>query len=81
VHPAHLQKNIGSKLVEHALYEARLFSITRVFTLTYRPDFFRKFDFRVIERSKLPLKIWGECLHCVKFPDCDETAMLKEIEY
>jgi amino-acid N-acetyltransferase len=34
-----------------------------------------------IDRSKLPLKIWGDCLLCVKFPDCDEIAMMKDIDY
>ena len=33
--------------------------------------------FERIDRSQLPLKIWGDCMMCVKFPDCDETAMLR----
>jgi len=51
-----------------------------VFTLTYKPDFFRQFDFIHIERSDLPLKIWADCIICVKFPDCDEIAMMKELK-
>jgi amino-acid N-acetyltransferase len=34
-----------------------------------------------IDRYRLPLKIWGGCLNCVKFPDCDETALMKELSY
>jgi amino-acid N-acetyltransferase len=47
-----------------------------VFTLTYRPEFFKRFGFEKIDRSDLPLKIWSDCMTCVKFPDCDETAMM-----
>ncbi len=80
VHPDHLSKNIGSKLTETVLDEARSFNITRVFTLTYKPNFFQKFGFVQIDRSELPLKIWSDCIICVKFPDCDEIAMLKELK-
>ncbi len=73
-------KGIGTQLVEAALNEARCFGIKQVFTLTYRPDFFKQFEFAIIDRSELPLKIWGDCITCVKFPDCDETAMMKHLE-
>ncbi|MFO7838949.1 MAG: N-acetyltransferase [Desulfosalsimonadaceae bacterium] len=70
--------NIGTRLVESAFEEARRFKIKKVFTLTYKPEFFKKFGFVIINRSELPLKIWADCIHCVKFPDCDEIAMLKQ---
>lgn len=81
VHPDHIGSKIGSKLAETALAEAESFQIEKVFTLTYRPDFFKQFGFNEIDRSDLPLKIWGGCLLCVKFPDCDETAMMKEMPF
>lgn len=81
VHPEHTSGGIGTKLTEVALTEAKSFDVQKVFTLTYRPGFFERFGFSKIERSDLPLKIWGDCLLCVKFPDCDETAMMKELEY
>ena len=80
VHPDHTGKQIGTQLTETALSEAKPFNIKEVFTLTYRPGFFEKFGFVKIERSALPLKIWSDCILCVKFPDCDETAMMKVIQ-
>jgi amino-acid N-acetyltransferase len=80
VHPNYLRKKIGSKLVEAMLLEAKSFGIKKVFALTYRQDFFEKFGFMEIDKSKLPLKIWADCIMCVKFPDCDETAMMKEMD-
>jgi len=77
--PDHLGKNIGTQLTETVLEEARSFNVKKVFTLTYKPDFFRKFGFIQIERSDLPLKIWGDCIICIKFPDCDEIAMMKKL--
>jgi amino-acid N-acetyltransferase len=81
VHPDHLGKTIGSQLAEAILAEAKSFNVKKVFALTYRTNFFKKFGFVQIERSELPLKIWADCIVCVKFPDCDEIAMMKEIEY
>lgn len=79
VHPEYLKNKIGTRLAENALSEAKSFNIRRVFTLTYRPDFFKKFGFKQIDKSELPLKIWADCILCVKFPDCDEIAMMKEM--
>ena len=72
-------KGIGSRLVTAALAEAQDLGIRRVFTLTYRPDFFNKHGFKIVDKATLPQKIWAECIKCVKFPDCDEIAMLKPI--
>jgi amino-acid N-acetyltransferase len=79
VHPEHLGKTIGSKLVEHVLSEAKSFKIQKVFALTYRPGFFKRFGFHPIDRAELPIKIWADCIMCIKFPDCDEIAMMKTI--
>ena len=79
VHPDHVGQKIGSSLTQTALEDAKDFSIAKVFTLTYRPGFFEQFGFHRIERADLPLKIWADCITCIKFPDCDEIAMLKEL--
>ncbi len=79
VHPDHRGKNIGTQLAETVLQEAESFQVKKVFTLTYKPNFFKQLGFMTIERSDLPLKIWGDCIICVKFPDCDEIAMMKEL--
>jgi amino-acid N-acetyltransferase len=79
VHPDYQRENIGSELTKTVLSEAKDFDTKKVFTLTYRPEFFHRFGFVQIDRSDLPIKIWADCITCVKFPDCDETAMMKEI--
>ena len=79
VHPDHLHKKIGTRLAETAIAEAVDYQIEKLFTLTYKPDFFKQFDFNRIDRSELPLKIWSDCMYCVKFPDCDEIAMMKKL--
>ncbi|MGB5232446.1 MAG: N-acetyltransferase [Desulfoprunum sp.] len=69
-------RGIGSQLVRICLDEAARLGIERVFTLTYQPGFFRKLGFRDIDKKNLPHKIWSDCLHCHKFPDCDEDALM-----
>ncbi len=73
-------KGIGSMLVEACLREAKELGVKRVFVLTYAQDFFSKLDFEEVEKSKLPHKVWGECINCVKFPNCDEIALWVDLE-
>ena len=68
-------RGIGHQLVQACLDEARLLGIGRVFALTYQQTFFEKLGFTVIEKSELPQKIWGDCIKCAKFPECDEIAL------
>ncbi|MEN8200816.1 MAG: N-acetyltransferase [Thermodesulfobacteriota bacterium] len=68
-------KKVGKQLVRACLEEAAAFGIDKVFTLTYQADFFRKQGFSDIDKKELPHKIWGDCLNCPKFPDCDEESL------
>jgi amino-acid N-acetyltransferase len=74
------KKGLGGLLVKRALKEAKALGIRKVFALTYQPQYFiEKFKFREADKAELPQKIWGECLRCHKYPECDETAVIKEI--
>jgi amino-acid N-acetyltransferase len=72
-------RGVGRRLVEACLDEARQLGLKKVFALTYKPGFFGKLGFHEIEKSELPHKIWGDCMKCVKFPECDEIAMSVEL--
>ncbi|OAQ20266.1 N-acetyltransferase [Thermosulfurimonas dismutans] len=71
---------IGAELVKACLSEARDLGLSRVFVLTVAPDFFEKLGFKLIEKSELPHKVWADCIRCPKFPECDEVAMVKDLE-
>lgn len=75
VHADYGGRGIGRQLVEACIAEARQLGIGRVFALTYQQNFFEKLGFAVIEKSELPQKIWGDCIKCAKFPECDEIAL------
>ena len=72
-------KGIGAKLVRACLKESRHLGVKRVFALTYQAEFFERLGFKKVDKTALPHKIWTDCLKCVKFPDCDETAVVKEL--
>lgn len=69
-------KGLGRELVQSCLDEAKEFKIDKVFTLTYADDFFRRLGFYDIDKKDLPHKIWSDCMHCPKFPNCDEIALM-----
>ncbi len=72
-------RGIGRALVQACLDEAREVGLKRVFALTYQQVFFERLGFGLIEKSELPHKIWGDCLKCAKFPDCDEISMAVDL--
>ncbi len=69
------RKGLGAQLVVACLKEARELDLPIVFCLTYKPAFFEKQGFVRVDKMKLPKKVWTECFHCPKFPDCDEVAL------
>jgi amino-acid N-acetyltransferase len=73
------RKGIGSRLVQACISEAREIGLKRIFCLTYKPDFFAKHGFRLVDKAELPHKVWGDCIKCAKFPDCDENAMVLDL--
>lgn len=73
------KRGIGKRLVNRCLSEAKSLGIKRVFVLTYQKDFFKKMGFADIDKSSLPQKIWGDCVRCPKFPECDEHALITDI--
>jgi amino-acid N-acetyltransferase len=72
-------QGFGTRLVQACLEEARALGLKKVFCLTYKPDFFARFGFRIVDKSELPHKVWRDCINCVKFPDCDEIAMVLDM--
>lgn len=73
-------KGIGVKLVKKALEEAVELKLKQIFVLTFIPKYFSKFGFKLVDKSLLPHKIWAECINCPKFPNCNEEAMVKNID-
>ncbi|HEY5997702.1 MAG TPA: N-acetyltransferase [bacterium] len=77
VDPKIRRRGVGRALVERCIEEARGLSIPKVFALTYQADFFRHIGFERVDKADLPHKVWRDCLKCSKFPNCDETAVLR----
>ena len=79
VDEAYRGHGLGRKLVDSCLKDAKELGLKSVFTLTYQVDFFVKLGFREVSKDRMPQKIWADCIHCPKFPECDETAMLIDL--
>ncbi|MBM3308758.1 MAG: N-acetyltransferase [Crenarchaeota archaeon] len=75
VDPRYANKGIGSALITACIEDAKKIGVKKVFTLTNEAEFFEKQGFKRVKKSELPMKIWGECIHCKKYPNCDEEAL------
>jgi len=80
VSPGYRKLGLGHQLVQHIEQDAIKIGLTRLMALTYVVDFFHKLDFRSVEMKELPEKVWGVCINCHKFRNCDEIAVLKHIQ-
>ena len=73
-------RGIGKKIVKRCVGEAKKMGIKKVFALTFIPGFFKTLGFKTVARTKLPHKIWSDCINCVHFPDCKEEAVIFDIK-
>ena len=76
---SHHGRGIGRELIQACIVEARELGIGRIFALTYEAEFFQHFGFHVVDKNMFPQKVWADCLHCPKFPDCDEIALVLDL--
>ena len=80
VKPDSQSRGLGSRVVEALMDDAVELGLKHVFALTYKPHFFERLGFKIIDKQQLPHKVWSICIDCLKFPVCDEVAMQIEVE-
>jgi len=73
-------RGIGTAIVRALLEEARSLGLPQIFALTYQSGFFVRLGFHAVDKDALPQKIWADCIDCVKFPYCDEEALITYLE-
>jgi amino-acid N-acetyltransferase len=78
--PGIAPEGTGRALVNALVERARTESKHKVFALTLAPGFFSKMGFKVVEHRELPLKVWTDCVACPKYGNCDEIAMVRDLD-
>jgi len=72
-------KGLGAILVSKLIELAEDRKVKRLMALTYVPGFFHKMGFKTVDKNIFPEKVWGICVNCYKFENCDEIAVLREL--
>jgi amino-acid N-acetyltransferase len=75
-----IKQGIGTELLNIAINSSKEIGVDKIFVLTYNPQFFKQRGFKLVDKSTLPHKIWGECVKCVHFPNCNEEALIYELK-
>lgn len=71
---------IGKLLVEKIIEETERIGISKLISLTYQVDFFKRCGFEVTVKDTMPQKVWQDCINCPKLHNCDEIAMIYYVE-
>ena len=86
VDAAAMGRGIGTRLVEACLEKAVGQDGSLVFTLTLRPNLFRRLGFTEVpiktfhRDDKFHEKIWADCRLCPKFDACNEIALVRSLK-
>ena len=76
VDPKYSNQGIGTKMVEESIENALSTDCDTLFVLTYAVSMFARLGFCVVDKEKLPHKVWNDCSACLHQENCDETAMV-----
>jgi amino-acid N-acetyltransferase len=76
VDSSYTRSGIGKLLLSEMIARINSTCKSKIFTLTYRPDFFCNNGFNVVPKSEFPEKIWKDCVNCKDRENCGETAMV-----
>ena len=63
-------------MVEESIKNALSTDCDILFVLTYAVSMFARLGFSVVDKEKLPHKVWSDCNACLHQENCDETAMV-----
>jgi amino-acid N-acetyltransferase len=80
VHPDFAGKKLGRRLVANIEQNAIKLGLGKLMALTYEVRFFNNAGYDVVPMQVLPEKVWGACINCHKFRNCDEIAVLKHLQ-
>ena len=79
IRPEHKGRQIGRQLVDAVEAYAQELGIKKMMALTYVDKFFHKLGYHTAMVTEFPEKVWGVCVKCPKFHQCDEIPVLKHL--
>jgi amino-acid N-acetyltransferase len=80
IDPEYQGRQLGRKILEQLIDEARELGIKKVYAFTLSEGFFGKMGFVLKQKDELPAKLWSECSHCPKFFCCDEIGLVLDLD-
>jgi argininosuccinate lyase/amino-acid N-acetyltransferase len=72
-------KGYGKSLVDHLLERAKTLALSKILVLTRKPEFFSRLGFELGKKEHLPEKVMKDCDLCPRKDNCDETALLYQL--
>ena len=68
------------RMVDYLAADGRRLGVTQVLAFAFNPEAYVALGFKEVAKETLPQIAWRECMTCVYFPDCQESAVILNLE-
>jgi amino-acid N-acetyltransferase len=68
------------RMVDYLADDGRRLGVSQVLAFAFNPEAYVALGFREVAKETLPQIAWRECMNCVYFPDCKESAVILNLD-
>jgi amino-acid N-acetyltransferase len=72
--------NLLRSMMDYLASDGRRLGVRQVLAFAFNPEAYVGLGFKEVAKETLPQIAWRECMNCVYFPDCRETAVILDLE-
>jgi amino-acid N-acetyltransferase len=80
VSPDEAANGLLKQLIDYLTVDGRRLGVRQVLAFAFNPEAYVRLGFREVAKETLPHIAWRECMNCVYFPDCKESAVILDLD-
>jgi amino-acid N-acetyltransferase len=66
-------------MIDYLVADGRQLGVRQILAFAFNPTDYVDLGFREVAKETLPQIAWRECMNCVYFPDCKESAVILDL--
>jgi amino-acid N-acetyltransferase len=78
--PADEASGLLRRMIDYLVSDGRQLGVRQILAFAFKPEAYVGLGFTEVAKETLPQIAWRECMNCVYFPDCKESAVILDLE-